>query len=267
MSIFSESNYRSIILLKINENKGLKAYRGQLAKIAGCQQSFLSQVLNGDSHNLSLEHGANLCSHWNFTELESEWFMELIMLERSQGRALKQIHRRRLKKIKSEQSNLSSRYKIDALDTKKIANFYYSDWLVGAVHVICSVEGFNSARSLAARFNVEQDRVSRALDFLVDAELIENSEGRWRVTRKKVHVGQQSPHYIQNNMNWKYRAIHSLQNPALDPLHYSSTVSISLVDFERVREILLETIDSVTGVVDRSGEEDAFSILIDWFRV
>jgi transcriptional regulator with XRE-family HTH domain len=73
MQVYSHSNYREFIKDKARENRGQSGYKTRMAKAAGCQLSYLSQVLRG-SANLTLEHAVGLSKLWELNEEETEIF-------------------------------------------------------------------------------------------------------------------------------------------------------------------------------------------------
>lgn len=70
-------------------------YKTRLAVAAGCQKSYISQVLAG-IHPLQVEHMCGLAEFWKATETELEYLINLVSYERAGTSGLRNYYRRRL---------------------------------------------------------------------------------------------------------------------------------------------------------------------------
>ena len=76
-SVFESLDYKRYMRQQIAAHGDVYGYKSRLAAAAGCQKSYLSQVLNG-AHDLTLEHAAGLAAFWQLPRLDGEYFMELV---------------------------------------------------------------------------------------------------------------------------------------------------------------------------------------------
>src|SRR5436309_16129314 len=88
--LFTYTSYKAYLIDRIEQNKDLRGYQSQLARAAGCQRSFLSQVLNG-KFDLSREHAAELSRFWGLDPLETEYFIGLVDLARAGSGHLRKL--------------------------------------------------------------------------------------------------------------------------------------------------------------------------------
>jgi hypothetical protein len=56
------------------------------------------------------------------------------------------------------------------------------------------------------------------------------------------------------------------QNPASDGVHYTVVQSVSKADFEKIKQLVLDTIDQYARVAGPSKEEELVTLAVDFFR-
>src|SRR6185312_140032 len=99
----------------------------QLAEAAGCQRSFLSQVLASQAH-LNADHAIGLATYWNLPEIEKDFFLNLVSFARASSKTLKEYFSKKIEKSRSNRDILvhSIGEKITMPDFKAAA--FYSNW-------------------------------------------------------------------------------------------------------------------------------------------
>src|SRR5665213_82836 len=117
-------DYRKLLEEKIKENSSVRGYQTKLAEAAGCQKAFISQILKGTA-NLSLDHGISLAQFWGFSETDTEYFLNLIQMERAGTQILRQYFSRQLKRLKVDDENIAHRFGWPRLDQKQDEALYY----------------------------------------------------------------------------------------------------------------------------------------------
>ena len=66
-------------------------------------------------------------------------------------------------------------------------------------------------------------------------------------------------------LNWRHRAIQSLQSQVREALHYTSVISISESDFHRIKAMIVSQVKDQLAVVRNSPAEDAYCLSLDFF--
>jgi len=265
MNVFGHTSYKQVLHKAIEENKDSYGYKSHLAKAAGCQRSFLSQVLNGTT-DLMLEHAAGIASFLNFSENETEYFISLLSYERAGTTTLQKIVRDRLTRLRSDNLNLSKRFKEAELQPEA-SNTYYSVWYYSAVHMFLTVPEYQSIDAISDRLAISRTLTARIVRELETLGLAKQSGGKWKAILKTMHIGRNSKMNAINHRNWREKAIqNSLENNDEDT-HYTSVCSIGRTDAEALRAMLLEFIDKSRKLVAQSGEEEVYCMTCDFFRV
>lgn len=266
MRVFDFLDYKDYMNEKVKGHRLSKGYRAQLAEAAGCKQSFISQVLR--THvQLTPDHAANLSSFWQFSPTEGQYFLNLVLLARAASPRLKQAIKERLKELKAGQEDLSERLQWNNISSEEIQKTYFSSWYWTAIYVMTSIERYSSPQAIAARLNLPLPVVEKTLDALVAWELLKKTKNGWRVTESRIHLPRSSSMNEMNHFNWRQRAMTNIQAQDQQSLHYSLVFALSLEDFERLKEMARQFLESVHTVIGPSPSQELACFTFDLFKV
>lgn len=129
------------------------------------------------------------------------------------------------------------------------------------------VPGFQTADEIAARFNLDIQTVSRTIDFLLGCEILVESEGSLKIGKGQIHLGAESPWISKHHINWRIQSMRSMSVRRPTDLHYSSAMSLSQKDCERLKEMMISLINEKKAVVKESKEEVLFCMALDFFEI
>ncbi len=245
MNIFNFNDYKEIIREKIKENKHLKAYKTNLAMLAGCQKSFFSQVLSTHIH-FTPDHAARLTEIWHFNESEADYFILLLMQARAGNSSLKNYLQKKIDKLIQLQGQPSERLYWPSLDSPSSQLQYYSSWYWSAIHILVSVPEMTSANEIASHLKLPMEIVLQALQWLEEKKLIVKKNTGWSVTDTFIHLNSRSPMNETHQSNWLHKAIADLQKQNSDSLHYSSVFTIDEATFQNLKRTLVDSIEKMT---------------------
>ncbi len=165
--ILQHNTSLDVLNFMIRVNAGVKAYKSILAKAAGCHLSFLSLVLTG-KNLLSTEHAAALCNFWNFNEIETDFFITLVSMEKAGSALLTAKYARDLEKIRSR---AAERYVQpgepglgEVMSLEDITQ-YTSNWHFPVLHL--ALKSLNNVEALAKRFYLPTGIVEDSLNALL----------------------------------------------------------------------------------------------------
>lgn len=268
MNIYEYEDYREcirgIIKDRSLDNKGVIS---ALAKAIQIHTSLMSMVLSG-KRDLSLEQGYDLCVYFDLNSTETEYFIFLLQFERAGTKRLK-LHFKRKIEILQKQSKLLKN-KID--DYRKLSETeqsqFYSCWLYAAIHLYCGIgEEGKSINEMISEFKKSRMLILNILSFLCKVQLLKEVQGRYFMTEKNTVLGLDSPHLIRHHMNWRNRALMRMDDLTESELMVTAPFSVSYKDFEKIRELILDTVKKTTRIINGSGEEVLASLNIDLFYV
>ncbi|EQC48747.1 TIGR02147 family protein [Bacteriovorax sp. BSW11_IV] len=264
--IYKYLKYKDYVRLKIKENTDIRGYQSKLAQAAGCQRPYISQVLNG-SAELSLEQAMGLVEYWELSESEGEYFLTLVQYARAGTIALKRLLKKKIERVQEEQENLTKRFQSPSVKTIEAQASYYSSWLWSAIHILLTIPSFNSIDKISKKLSISSQEVNSIITGLESMGLIEKKGVGWKLTDLHIHLPKESPFTSINHANWRNRAIQDVLMNQSGSLHYTGVHSLSLDDFEKVKQICLNSIDEAHKIIRPSKEEELVFFGIDFFKV
>lgn len=266
MTIFEFDNYKSFIKAKIAGNKTERAYQSKLAEAIGCQKSFFSQVLGGEPH-LTPDHAAKLCRFWEFTTEESNYFLNLVLLNRAGSPELRSLLASQMRELKNRRQNLTEKIRWPTISERPGDDLYYTSWYWGAIHMLVSVPKYQTAESIARRLLLPVDTVEAALKWLSERGLIKKGKSGFEVARNLTYLPNTSPMIEMHHFNWRQRALGNIQRQDTSALHYSAAFALSVDDFNEIKEVIVNFIERLNQKIEPSPCEDVACFNCDLFKV
>lgn len=266
--IYDYDDYRKYLLDWIESRpKNGRGIRAELARALSSPVSHISQVLSGIS-DLTFEQAEEVSQYMGHNSEESDFFSQLLHLARAGTQNLKVRIAEKIKKAREKRFNLKNRLGVRETISSEYKAQFYSSWIYVAVHIALTIDSLNTKAALANYFGISQARCSEVLEYMKKMSLVENDGEKYNVTSKRIHLGSDSPMLLKHHINWRLQAIQSIekQNTQTD-LHYSSVVSLSSSDVQKVKSILVKTIDETKQIIHASKEEELHSFCLDFFKV
>lgn len=262
-NIFSFQRYKDCLiwLLEHSQSKGQKS---RLALFMHCQPAYLSRVMNGDAH-LSLEQGEAVARYFVLNKAETLYFLSLLGEERSGTQELKKFWQRQKEQALTERLELKGRIESQMLLSEEDKTIYFSQWYYAAIHAAVSVRQLQTADALSKYFRLNPETTRSALNFLCATGLIAKDGPNYISGVTSLHLEKNSPLVGRHHLNWKIKSMEAVNQPKPSDVQYTSVVSLSKSDVEKVREIMFQAIESVRKVVSSSDNEILACYNFDFF--
>lgn len=265
MKVFDYVSYKEYLNSIAGPQKRRTGLKSKMAKAIGCQNGYLSKVLNYNSH-LSLEQGERLSTLLAHTKQESHYFLLLIQYERSGTVNLRKYFEEQIEGLRKEYLTLHSRVDIKSEISEQDRSRYYSSWHYCAIHIAITLKHLQTIENLSKHFNLSLSKVNEVLSFLEEISLIEKIENRFRVTTNNIYL-EKGSHFIRNHhTNWRLQSLKSLDTISNIDLHYSGVITISKKDAEVIKNKLIEFLNESLNIVEKSKEEELFCLNLDFFK-
>lgn len=266
MNIFTLSNYKDFFKAYIEENN-FKGIMTRIAEDCGCDRTYLSQVLNGKAE-LTTDHIIQFSEIRQLSEAESEYLLTLLLKDRSANLQVKRRLVQKIEKIQKEQLELSKK----VTDNEKISqitdqqkNKYYSLSSFSAIHILTSIEQFQSIENISQKMNIPPDTTQEILSELLNMGLIKKEKGRYIHNWKNIYLTNDDPWLTQHHLNWRLKAVE--RTHVKQDVHYTDVFSVSTEDVIKIRENILGFISRHRKMVSDSGAEKAYAICCDFFEI
>lgn len=267
MDIFEFNDFREFLKKTIKAMpKGGHGQGKRLAEAAGISTAFFSQVLS-DKRQLSPEQASLIADELELSDIQAEYFMLLVEIDRSGNQSLLKRLKQKKENLKKSSQEISKRFSKITEVSEEDKPIYYSDWPFIAVQQLTAINEYDSVYKIAARLNLPLKQVKEVFSFLLNAGLCIEQNGRLNIGPARTHLKSTSPWIKQHHLNWRLRAAQNYHSDTENRLHYSSPMTLSKSDFEKIRGLLLSTIDEVAKIVDPSPSEELYCLNMDWFKV
>jgi uncharacterized protein (TIGR02147 family) len=266
VSVFEFSSYKPYLEAAIRAfPKQGHGVRLQLAEFVGCQSTYISQVLKGSAH-FNLEQIEKVARFLRLGPAELDYLLYLVQEERAGSRELRAHFRRHREKLLEARKVTKNRFETEQFLTSEDRTKYFSAWHYAAIHVLLTIPSFRTRDAIHDRLGIPLPVLDEALEFLTRVGLADLEGGEYRPGSTIMHVA--DPSLLgKHHMNWRLRTMLNLDHASIDDLHYSSVVSISEGDFQKIREMLMKGLEAARAVINPSKEEKLCSLCLDFYEL
>jgi uncharacterized protein (TIGR02147 family) len=260
-----EMNYRQYLKAKIQENAQVKGYKADLARGAGCQPSYLSQVLAGD-HDLTLDQAAGMTAYWKLDSCNSEYFLTLVMLGRATSPYLKKMLEDKLNALQRDIPNSVTMVTDELKAPAYLAAKFFSNWYASAIHTALSLEGCGTVNGLSKRLGLSQREVEANLTLLHEMGLIENVEGVWVHKVHSFHFrGDFEKVFHTSLLN---KSIASMQDDEPNNTYQSFVLALSKKNLKELQSLISDFVKAISeiGSKEHEQEEEIVGMSLNLFK-
>ncbi|MEN0059833.1 MAG: TIGR02147 family protein [Bdellovibrio sp.] len=243
--------------------------RGQLKKLAeylGVHSTLVSQVISGDK-DFSDEQSIKVAEFLQLRELETDYFLHLVFYSKAGSADLQKYHLSKIKKLKESGQSVAHHIGKSSELSENDKIRYYSDWRYVAVWLATSIEEFGNSQGISEALEIPKNNVQDILDFLLAKGLCKKSDKGFAMDLQRIHVPANSPLVVNHHLNWRMKSLAFVQNAKKQELAFTSPLSISRRDFEKVRGMILKLIEDISEVVDKTDPEIIACLNIDHFMI
>ncbi|MGE4132340.1 MAG: TIGR02147 family protein [Bdellovibrionales bacterium] len=263
-AVFSFFDYKKFLFHQIQVHAAERGYKSQLAEAAGCQRSFLSQILNTHVH-LTPDHALGLAQFWKLDAQATEYFLALVDHARAATPTLKRHLETRLKALKEARRDAEVRIRHPELESLEHQAIYYSHWYWSAIHMLVNTDEFRNERALADRLQMPVAMMREALSALREMGLVEKSKGEWVPTKRHLHATSGSIYSSLHHASWRSKANENMRRRRTSDVHFTGVYSLSRKVREEIEDRVLSLISATGKLVEPSRDEDVACLCIDWF--
>lgn len=266
-NLFKFRSYKKY-LVELEELKEIlrKGFRSKLGEAAGCNSAFVSHVLNGAAH-FSLEQAFKINAFLGHNEDEAKFFLLLVELERAGTEELRGYFLKQIEMISQARSVIKTRLNVKEKLSLEDKVRYYSSWEYGAIHVIVTIEAYQSAELISQRLQIPRARTMQILGALVNMGLLKKQKDAYVAADGRIHIGSDTELVVQHHSNWRVRVLRALAAPAPQDVHFSSAFTVSKEDVKKLNGMIVDFLAKVNPIIDASPAEEPYGICVDFYRL
>jgi uncharacterized protein (TIGR02147 family) len=263
MTLYDYTDYKAYLRDHL-KNLHRRGAITELARVAGCSHSYLSQVLSGKPE-LTSDQAMAATDFLQHDGEEAKYFLTLVLLSRASTPKLRKHFEAQLKAQKMQRLQLKSAVspRTDAELDIADRDFYYSSCNVQMIHTLTACPDFQSIAALTARLNLTPKEITETLDWLAKRHLVKKKDGRYLHSGKNIHLPTASIHTKIHHLNWRLRGLESSADPEV--IHYTSTFAIDRKDADKLRADLLSFIEKQREGISNSGSQEIMTFCCDLF--
>ncbi len=262
-SIFKFQNYQSYLLYFFQLKRGNQA---RLAEFINCRSSFLTQVID-ERVDISLDQAIKIPNFLGMNKNEKMAFLLYVQKQKITEANERQFIQDQINSLKKKNDTVKVRLDdIGELD-ESAQSKYYSSWIYGTIHILCAFSWIRDVNDIIQYLKIERSVANEAISFLLECGLIQDKNNKFSIGKKQIHLNDESPQIFNHHINWRLKAIEKLNTKNRQILNYSSLIGIDKKDAILIKEIFLKSISETNQVIQKSGEESAFFINIDFMEL
>jgi uncharacterized protein (TIGR02147 family) len=265
-SIFTAKGYRTFVHSWLQSQEQQHGLLSQMCRAMGCQNAHLTRVLAEKVH-LTMDQAFRLSGYLKLNKSESTYFLKLVEHDRAGDPLYRKQLKEEMSAIKSEQENLSKKFREEPIGNPAQEMTYYSSWHWIAVHYMTAIAKYQTPKEMANRLGLSEVFIRRSLETLESFGLVKKKGDTWLLNSGSIFLPKTSPLNSIQHGNWRNRAVLKSQDAGDDGLHLTMVQTLSHEDFEKIKSLLLKTMDDYKKIADPSAPEELVNFSIDFFRV
>ncbi len=264
MVVFQYDGYKPCVNDWVqSQPKGGYGVYSRMADSLATTPVVISQVFRGE-RDLNLEQAVKLAQFMSLDTLETDYFLLLVQKERAGSHELRQILTRQLGEIRTRGTAIKNRITHRQLSDED-KSLFYSSWHFIATWLAATLPAFASTRELAHHFRVPESELTATLRFLLDRGLLVKKGAHFEFGENVIHVPHDSPHVLKHHLNWRMKALQSMDQRREADLHYTAPMAMGEELCAELREEILQFIQKQTKRVAASPSERLVCLNIDFF--
>jgi uncharacterized protein (TIGR02147 family) len=267
MKIYEFNHYKAYVRAQIHAlpNRG----RGEMTRIAKAldiHTTMVTHVLKGKLQ-FTLEQTLKLAEHWGLNELETEYLVALVHLDRAGDQRAREYCRKRVEEVRTRALKLSIR--LDSKNELSEADRaqFYSSWIYTYIRLLTAIGEYSTERALAEACGLPLATVRAALDFLLSRGLCVEKNGRIEYGPVGTYIEADSPLVASHHLNWRRKTSENFDRLRAEDLVFTYPVVMSESDFRIVRERLVQFIEEFKRTVSPSPAKGLYCLNFEWLKL
>jgi uncharacterized protein (TIGR02147 family) len=266
VTLWNYVDYKKYVRSEIESSQPARGALVRLAQGAGCQPSYLSQVLSREVH-LTPDHAYSLARFLKLSGDAARYFCLMVDFARASTLPLRDHIKEQMTELRSAYFDVGKRLERERPLLELHQALYYSSWLMGAAHIMTAIPEFQLVAQAARRLQVSEAVLVDALRQLEQMGLVKKNGQRWLYAGGDIHLAKESPLISLHHQNWRTRAVLAAREPNSSALHFSGIYAVGKEDLDRLKDIFLDALQRANKIAGPAPSEELICITCDVFRI
>ncbi len=266
MNKFSYLEYRDLLQDLINEkSRQVRGVNRKLAEFLGVHTTFLTHVTKKQSH-FSQDQALKVAEYFSFTNLETDFFITLISLNRAGNQTTKKYFQEKLDQIVRQGLKLKERLNKNTEMSLQEQSIFYSEWVYSAVRLATALPEGKTVDAVAKILSLPVEKVDRVMAFLLKVGLCKIKDNQLTYNVFSTYVDSNSPFVKRLHDNWRLRSV-AMGSQHFEDLQFTSAATLTQEDFLKLRDEIVVLIQKFEKVTDDSNPQIMAHLNIDWLKL
>lgn len=262
--IYEHNSYRKIVreqLLRTKTSYDTLCTNIQVAK------PYLSRVLN-EKANLSDEQLFKTCKFFNFNKDETEFIINLLLLEKSENPHYKKYLSTKIEKIKEEKLSLKNRLSSTPAHSGNFSDdnlfHYYTNPKTQILHMLLGVPHVSKDKqNLSKVLSVNIQELSQMLGVLEALGLIKWESDVITLLKNTLHLDENHPLSTQNHLVWRLHVLPNNISNKKNNYRFTATVLADEKHLQILKQKIKDLVVDYSKLLTTSKDEKVFQFNID----
>jgi uncharacterized protein (TIGR02147 family) len=223
----------------------------------------VSQIFSGQK-DLSLEQALLLCQFFNFTEVETEYFLHLVNYARASHFSLKEYYLKRIIILQERSKDLKEHLQDYEAINDEARQVFYSDWSYSAICLVSDLPSVKNEEDIAKHLKLPLKKVYQKVQFLLKYGLVKFEKNDIQMGKAFTFIDKTSPLLQNHRKNWRLLGFEKMEDP--ENLFFVFPMTLSKEMTEQVKGKIIDFIKDTLRDLESSPSEETACLNIDFFR-
>lgn len=269
MSLYKHNDIRDYVKELLSKRpRGGRGELQMIAKALGVHSTLISQIMSG-MRSFTEDQAHELCGYFELNEIESEYFLLLVQIEKSNTAKYKNFLKNKLALFRQQAEKISKSFTNENELTDAQKSIYFSSWKYSAIRIFCSLaQNGQTLENIMAKFSLSRTKALQMLDFLCESRLCEKKEDRFVVGQQRVYVDKGSIYFQKHHLNWRFKSIEKSETPTDDDRLYTVILGVAEKDYQKFKDEITKLVSSFSKTLEQVENPDQLVVFnCDLFRI
>lgn len=257
MGLYKHNDIRNYVKELLSKRpRGGRGELQMIAKALGVHSTLISQIMSG-LRSFTEDQAHELCQYFELNDVESEYFLLLVQIEKSNTPKYKNFLKNKLALFRQEAEKISKSFTHENELTDAQKSIYFSSWKYSAIRIFCSLDSEGqSLENIMAKFSLTRTKALQMVDFLCDSRLCEKKNDHYIVGQQRVYVDKGSIYFQKHHLNWRLKSVEKSENPTEDDKLYTVILGVTEKDYQKFKDEVTKLLSSFSKTLEQTENPD-----------